>query len=360
MNIRMTKETKKKLFQAALFLLIMGLTFYAVFHNNSISSIWSYVIQLPLPYLMAAIIASIFFVSAEGCMIWYLLRSLGGKSGLLRCITYSFIGFFYSGITPSATGGQPMQLYYMKKDGNSLADSSVVLMSVALLYKLVLVVIGVLLLLLWQRPLMAYLGIYFPLYLLGLTLNVVLVVLLLGVMFAPGVMRKIMQGVERLLLSLRIWKPSAARQEKIDSFLSGYQDAVAFLLSHRKKICVVAFITFLQRLSLFFLTYIIYRGFAQEGTAMLSVIMLQASVYIAVDMLPIPGAQGISELMYQSVFAGVFSQGLLMPSLCVTRGISFYLMLLLSLCIVAVSRLGQLSLRRRSPKGKIPNKNHLC
>lgn len=30
---------------------------------------------------------------------------------------YSFIGFFYSGITPSATGGQPVQLYYMSKDG---------------------------------------------------------------------------------------------------------------------------------------------------------------------------------------------------------------------------------------------------
>ncbi len=43
-----------------------------------------------------------------------------------------------------------MQLYYLKKDGNGLADSSVVLMVVALIYKFVLVVWGVLMLLFWH------------------------------------------------------------------------------------------------------------------------------------------------------------------------------------------------------------------
>lgn len=55
-------------------------------------------------------------------------------AGLLRCISYSFIGFFFSGINPSATGGQPMQLYYMKKDGNKISSASVVLMTVAVIY----------------------------------------------------------------------------------------------------------------------------------------------------------------------------------------------------------------------------------
>lgn len=50
---------------------------------------------------------------------------------------------FYSGITPSATGGQPVQLYYMNKDGNKGSDSTIVLMTVAVIYKIVLVVLGV-------------------------------------------------------------------------------------------------------------------------------------------------------------------------------------------------------------------------
>ena len=53
------------------------------------------------------------------------------------------LDFFYSGITPSATGGQPVQLYYMNKDGNKGSDSTIVLMTVAVIYKIVLVVLGV-------------------------------------------------------------------------------------------------------------------------------------------------------------------------------------------------------------------------
>ena len=68
-------------------------------------------------------------------------------------------------ITPSATGGQPMQLYYMSRDDNRLSESSVVLMTVALIYKLVLVLIGIAALVFWQKPLRVYLEEYFPLFL---------------------------------------------------------------------------------------------------------------------------------------------------------------------------------------------------
>lgn len=47
---------------------------------------------------------------------------------------------------------------------------------------------------------------------------------------------------------------------------------------------------FLQRKSDFFLIYVVYGGLGLYGTPMLDIILLQASVYIAVDMLPVPGA----------------------------------------------------------------------
>lgn len=326
----------KKIFNVLLFLAVMGLTFYAVFHGNNLSQIWMSMKKMSLAYLLPAILLGLFFISAEGCMIWYLLRSVGGRSGLLRCIGYSFVGFFYSGITPSATGGQPVQLYYMKKDGNSLAGSSVVLMTVALLYKFVLVLIGTGILLFWRQPLQNYLQGYFWLYNLGLFLNVILVLVLAGVMTAPELMKKIITGPEKLLVRMRILKKSPSRAEKMNGFIDSYQSAVQFLLVHKGKICVVILMTFLQRCSAFFLTYVVYRGFGLEGSNLLTVMLLQASVYIAVDMLPVPGAQGITEMMYQSVFLGTFTREFLMPSLCLTRGISFYLMLLVSLGVVLV------------------------
>jgi len=56
---------------------------------------------------------------------------------------FSSVGFFFSCITPSASGGQPAQIYYMKKEKIPIPVSTLVLMIVTITYKLVLVVIGV-------------------------------------------------------------------------------------------------------------------------------------------------------------------------------------------------------------------------
>ena len=144
---------RKRVLEGAFFLLVMVLSFYTIFHGQDMEQIRHALGRLSPLSLCAAMAVALFFVSAEGIMIYYLLRSLNGRSSLGRCICYSFIGFFYSGITPSATGGQPMQLYYMSRDDNRLSESSVVLMTVALIYKLVLVLIGIAALVFWQKPL---------------------------------------------------------------------------------------------------------------------------------------------------------------------------------------------------------------
>ncbi len=56
---------------------------------------------------------------------------------------------------------------------------------------------------------------------------------------------------------------------------------------------------------------------------MWKIMVLQAAVYITVDMLPIPGAQGITELVYKTVFSGIFTEFYLVPSMMVSRGMNF-------------------------------------
>lgn len=332
-------SAKKRGLQIAVFLLIMFLTFYTLFSGRNLGEIMRAAAEMSPWYLTPAVGLALFYVCAEGFMIWYLLNAMREKkNSLFRCFQYSFIGFFYSGITPSATGGQPVQLYYMNKDGNRVSDSTVVLMTVAVVYKFVLVVLGCGILVFWNRPLRAYLGNYLPLYILGLMLNVILVVLILGVMLFPKVIYRAAKFFEGVLIRMKIWKPSPKRDEKLSGFIESYAQAVAWLGKHKGRLLGVIAVTFLQRCSLFVLTYMVYLGFGLEGSDALSVILLQASVYIAVDMLPLPGAQGITELMYQAVFAHVFTSVYLIPSMLVSRGLNFYFLLIVSLGVVLVNR----------------------
>ena len=170
----MNSKKQNIVLDVGIFAVVMTFTFWSVFRNQNMADIAAAVKMMSIPSLVAAVALSVFYVAGEGSMICYLLKGVGDKAKLLRCITYSFIGFFFSGVTPSATGGQPMHLYYMKKDGHSISASTVVLMTVAVVYKFVLVVTGIGILLFWREPLKEYLEGYYSLYFVGLSLNVAL------------------------------------------------------------------------------------------------------------------------------------------------------------------------------------------
>ena len=63
-------------------------------------------------------------------------------------------------------------------------------------------------------------------------------------------------------------------------------------------------------------------------------VMLAAAVTLAVDMLPVPGAQGITELVYRSAFAQIFIGGTLPVSMIVSRAASFYVPMAVGLATV--------------------------
>jgi hypothetical protein len=52
-------------------------------------------------------------------------------------------------------------------------------------------------------------------------------------------------------------------------------------------------------------------------------------------MLPLPGSQGITELMYAAAFRHIFTGNGLMISMCVSRALNFYLPLVISACVAA-------------------------
>ena len=99
--------------------------------------------------------------------------------------------------------------------------------------------------------------------------------------------------------------------------------------SHIRIVFEVLAITFVQRFALFFVTFFVYRSFGLRGTGVYEIVMLQAVISVAVDMLPLPGGMGISETLFLSIFEPVFGS-LLLPGMVLSRSLSYYTELLLS------------------------------
>ena len=78
----------KKIISAAFFVMLAAVTFYVVFKNQDPGELIDAVGRMQKGYLILAVITALFFVSAEGILIWYLLRAIGDKAKLTSCLKY--------------------------------------------------------------------------------------------------------------------------------------------------------------------------------------------------------------------------------------------------------------------------------
>lgn len=332
------KKNKWKSFLNILFLVsVFLLTLWAVFRGQDIEQVLYYLTTANPFYILLGVGCVILFILGESVVIHYLLRVLGYRIRFGNCCLYSFVGFFYSAITPSASGGQPMQVVFMRKDGLPIAVSTVILAIVTITYKLVLVMIGAAVLLVRPAGLMLYLEPVETIMIIGILLNVVCIAGLLLLVFLPGVVRAIILWILKLINKIRPFKNWDHQMQRLDRVVGQYQGAADFYRSNKHVILNVFLITLAQRVILFAVTWLTYLSFDLSGHGMGLITSLQAMISVAADMLPLPGGMGVSETLFLEIFPSIFGSDLLLPGMVISRGISYYTQLLISAAMTVVA-----------------------
>lgn len=321
---------KKMLFNVTFLVLVFGCTMYGVFHGEDLGQILDIIKTVNPVFLLPGVLCVIFFIWGESIIIYYMMHSLGIVLKKWTCFLFSSVGFFFSCITPSASGGQPAQIYYMRKEKIPVPVSTLVLMIVTITYKLVLVVIGLGLAVFGQDFIHKYLsGMLFVFYL-GIALNVFCVTAMLVLVFHPRLARNIMVKGLKLLEKIHLVRHKQTRIDKLEASMKQYSQTAVYLKSHTMVMINVFVITMFQRLALFLATYFVYRSFGLKGKSMVVIVLLQAVISVAVDMLPLPGGMGISEKLFLIIFVPIFGVKLLLPGMILSRGLGYYTELIIS------------------------------
>ena len=332
------RDKKKAVWNMVFLFAVFGLTLYGVFHGEDLESMMLAIQTAQWEWLLPGVGLVLFFIWGESIIIWYMMKSYGTQLKKRTCFLFSSVGFFFSCITPSASGGQPMQIYYMKKERIPIPVSTVVLMIVTITYKLVLVVIGIGILIFGQGFLHRYLEGILPVYYLGLGLNVFCVIFMTVLVFHPVLVRVILRKGMQILERFHLMKPKKERVEKLELSMDTYRGTAEYLKEHLGVILIVFGITFVQRMALFAATWFVYLAFGLSGTSFLDVVFLQAVISVSVDMLPLPGGMGISETLFLHIFRPVFGS-LLLPGMVLSRGLGYYGELLISAVFTVVAQL---------------------
>ncbi|WP_312046184.1 lysylphosphatidylglycerol synthase transmembrane domain-containing protein [Anaerotignum sp.] len=338
--------SKRKIIGNFLFLgiLFIGMAYY-VFHGKDMEKILEQISNANMFYWICAIVCVIIFIGCESVIIFYLMRNIRQKIKLTHCFLYSFIGFFFSCITPSASGGQPAQVYFMRKDNIPVEISTLVLMIVTITYKMVLIALGVGVLIIRPHQILHSIAPITGIFYLGLTLNIVVVGFMIFMIFDTTLAKYILNNIIGFLGKFRLIKKTDKLKIRVHTAIEKYKDAASYFKKNKVVVWNVFLISVAQRLFLFYVTYLVYKSFDLHGTGFLTIIILQGVISVAVDMLPFPGGVGISEKLFLLIFTPIFGH-ITLPAMVVSRGLSYYTELFLSALLTAIAYF-RMALNRR-------------
>ena len=293
----MNTKCKKGIVNTIIFLFFISLTFFVIFKEDNVGEIFKIIQKVDIKFIAIAILCMCCFILSEGINIARTLKLLGCKVNFINSIKYALVGFFFSSVTPSASGGDPMQLYYMKKDGLPIGHSALALLTEFSSFQFVTVIIALIGFIINYNFIQNSVGNIKYLLLIGVAINVAILAIILLTIFSNKIIHILLNLVCKILEKLHYRKVASFKEkclEQIQEYKAGSK-----LLKRNKKILFKIILTTIVQIVLYHsIPYIIYLSFGLNEANFLQFLSLQAVLYISVSAIPLPGAVGASEIRF--------------------------------------------------------------
>lgn len=323
------KPSTKRLLNLLIIFIIFVAVLYIGFQGNDPAQILQELKSVPLPWLLSFIVAWLLYMLIETVSLSIQLRMQGFKVPYWRMFRVVIIGNYYSSITPSATGGQPIQVHYLKKSGVPIGISSMVLAVRFFVFQLTLLVLGALF---WisnmdfvQQQMQNRLWMIW----LGFLFNGISVVAVLSLAINGRVVRFLVYGVINLLEKLRLLRNKEKLVLKTDNAIDNFNQSVKLIRRDPSQLWLQFLITSVQFFAIFSVTLLIYHAFGLQGTSNTEVLTMTALLFIAASYTPLPGASGAQEGGFVLFFRGIFPPSTLFSALLLWRFSTYYTTLIL-------------------------------
>ena len=326
-------KKKKTIFNILLFLLLITITFIIIFKNYNLIDTINIMLSAKTIYVILTIITMLIYISLEALNIKSILKSLNRKVPFLKMLRYTFIGFFFSGITPGGSGGQPMEIYCMKKENIPITASTLSLLLHLCSFHIVTIILGIIALFMNYSLIT---NSFIWIFIIGMTLKVITLSAMMICLFSKRTSKIL---INLLIKILKIFKYSKIDEitENLNKSLITYNQGSVFIKEHKKIFLKSLFIVFIEVIAYYTVTYFVYLSFGLNTYNYLTIISVQALLLVSTSSIPLPGAVGISESAFLTINEKLFTKTYLPSAMLLSRGISFYLFMFISFVIVIIN-----------------------
>lgn len=335
-----------------LFFILFLITYFWIFRCYDFKFLIDSLKLCNIKYILLAILSMFMFPLFEAIFLKSIARNMGIEMSFYKALGYVFTEIYFSGITPSSMGGQPVQMYEMNRDGIEYYKSSIIVLLNTVIYKCTLVFLLILSLIFFGSYIFSYSTLFNVLVLIGFVMNVLIILFFISLVYS----KKTIDSTRKIFMwfvnRFKFIKNKEVIFEKFDKTVLKYNDLSDFT---RKKpfIFVKSFmILLMQRISFLLVSYFIYKSFGLDGFSIFLVIAFQVCIVMAGDFIPTPGGVMVYEGIILSINELLYGEELALSSMLLQRSINFYLLILISFIIYLVFHYDK---KRRKRKEKILN-----
>lgn len=319
-------QMKEMLIGLCLVAVLAWLTFHLLFQKHSMEILQETFVKADIRYVAAGFACMFIFINCEASNIRLLMKTFNKKVPVRRSLSYSGAGFYFSAITPSATGGQPMQLYYMTRDGFGFAQSSFTLLAMAAVYQMTVLVYGSAMVLSNLTFVMSQGRIIKWLLVFGVLVNGICSCSILLIILNSLLAERIAMAAVKALARMGIIRNRKKIERKVEHLIDEYSRGGAYIRQYPLVIIRMFLRVFIQLTCLFLVPYFscLALGISVRPG---SVLAMQAILSLAVTAVPLPGSIGASEGSFMALYGSMLGAGQSFTVMALSRGISFYSLL---------------------------------
>lgn len=324
-QINKSKDKKFTIFNIVLIVAIFtGLLAY-MFIVDGIDNIVNVLKSVNYYWVLAGIVCMFFSWISEAMCLHIPIVKLYPKQKFRNSLRIMMLGQLFNNITPFCSGGQPMQAYYMYKDGKRVSDAFSIFSMKFVISQTALVIFTLIVTIFQWDYFKSLMDNFFLLAIVGFLVNIIAIIFILIIGINHKLAISIIKPILRFLGKLHILKNV---DEKILNLTKSFENFNYQFNEMRKekKVVIWMFISAtIQSLFYYAITYMVYRAFGNSGISLFTIIPAQAFLLMLMTFIPTPGSGGGAEGGFLLIFNSIFREGTINISILFWRMYTFYL-----------------------------------
>ncbi len=303
-------------------LLVITIIVLYVVLKNDFNDILKAFQTIDIKYIGIAIIFYIFSIGIKG-YVNYIIVNDKKKISIREAIKHNWIVQLFNGITPFATGGEPMEVYMLTEHDIPVATATNYTIQAFIYYQTALVLYGFLA--------VTYNNIFhiFPkvqllsnLVLLGFCINILVII----VLFIISNSKKVSNVFGKVFVKISQKLKLKIKEESIYKKIEDYQNAMAET-KKRKGLMLRGVLLNVVSLSCLYCIpmFILYSMGDFQRLSLLNTLTSSAYVYVMGAFVPIPGASGGIEYGFTQFYGNFIGKTKIAAVLLLWRFITYYL-----------------------------------